>query len=276
MEKIIIARSNMPEGSPTEYLGAEISMGELSLDKINEFKKLLNSDNLFEEMLGGYGVPYIGSSYLTDLMDIHELYHKNGLIYYEDLNDNGGDIYSYSTDNWVFISPEDENFEPNPDFKSPQNVKIKNEGFIVLSIRTLDLYFKARGEFTGEYKQIFDDTGIAKFGVQTGVDNFHSIMSEYGFCGFNLLHSAYINGMELFRDEDEEGEAENIYYSSHLIFHNGKLLAWLASNNHSHTFPFDYVNAEISCISPYLKENDPEKYKTSVKKILEKLKEVIK
>ena len=91
-----------------------------------------------------------------------EVYHKNGLIYYEDLSDNGGDIYSYSTDNWAFVPPENENWEPNPDFKSPQKVEIEEEGLMVISIRTMDLYFKAKGEFSEEHKIIFDDTDPRK------------------------------------------------------------------------------------------------------------------
>jgi len=270
-EKIIVARNCEPEGSPSEYLGAEVSMGLLTVEKITELKSMLQNDKLFEEMAGNWDETYIGSTYLTDLMDVNGIYHKNGLIYYEDLSDNGGDIYSYSTDNWAFIPPENENWEPNPDFKSPQKVEIEEEGLMVISIRTMDLYFKAKGEFSEEHKIIFDNTEVAKFKVQTGIDNFHSMMTSSNFCGFNLLHSAYVNGEELIRDEDAEGEADNIYYSSHLILKKGKVIAWLASNNNSHTFPFDYNDTEIPCISPHLKECDPEAYQAAVKSLLDKL-----
>ena len=140
-EKIIVARNCEPEGSPSEYLGSEVSIGLLTAEKITELKSMLQNDKLFEEMVGKWDETYIGSTYLTDLMDVNEVYHKNGLIYYEDLSDNGGDIYSYSTDNWAFIPPENENWEPNPDFKSPQKVEIEEEGLMVISIRTMDLYF---------------------------------------------------------------------------------------------------------------------------------------
>ena len=45
----------------------------------------------------------------------------------------------------------------------------------------------------------------------------------------------------------------------------------IASNNNSHTFPFDYNDTEIPCISPHLKECDPEAYQVAVK-ILIKIK----
>ena len=268
-EKIIVARNCEPEGSPSEYLGAEVSIGMLTVEKITELKSMLQNDKLFEEMAGKWDETYIGSTYLTSLMDVNEIYHKNGLIYYEDLSDNGGDIYSYSTDNWAFVPPENEKWEPNPDFKSPQKVEIEEKGLIVISIRTMDLYFKAKGQFPKEHKIIFDDTGLPKFKVNTGVDNFHSVMTASDFCGFNLLHSVYVNGKELIRDEDAEGEADNIYYASHLILKGGKVIAWLASNNNSHTFPFDYNDTEIHCISPHLKKNDPEAYEAAVKSFID-------
>ena len=270
-EKIIVARNSEPEGSPSEYLGAEISIGLLSSEKITELKSLFENEKIFKEMAGKWDETYIGSTYLTDLMDINELYHKNGLIYYEDLSDNGGDIYSHSTDNWAFVPSENENWEPNPDFKSPQKIEMETEGLIVISIRTMDLYFKAKGVFSDEHKIIFDNTELAKFKVQTGIDNFHSIMAASDFCGFNLLHSSYVNGEELIRDEDDEAEGGNIYYSSHLIIKDRKVIAWLASNNNSHTFPFDYVDSKIPCISPFLNENDTEAYEAAVKSLLDKL-----
>jgi len=268
-EKIIVARNNEPSGSPSEYLGAEISIGLLSSDKITELKSLFKKDKLFEEMAGMWDETYIGSTFLTDLMDVNEVYHRNGLIYYEDISDNGGDIYSYSTANWAFVPAENENWEPNPDYKSPQKIEIESDELIVISVRTMDLYFKAKGEFSDEHKTIFDNADEAKYKVQTGIDNFHSMMRSLNFSGFNLLHSAYINGEELIRDEDTEGETDNIFYSSHLILKDKKLIAWLASNNNCHTFPFDYNDAEIPCISPYLKESEPENYEAAVKSFLD-------
>ena len=39
---------------------------------------LQENDKLFEEMAGKWDETYIGSTYLTDLMDVNEIYHKNG------------------------------------------------------------------------------------------------------------------------------------------------------------------------------------------------------
>ena len=272
-EKIFIARNSEPEGSPSEYLGAEVSIGKLSSEMIDELKLLLENDNLFEEMAGNFGQTYIGSSYLIDLMDINEEFHKNGLIYYEDIEESG-DTYSYSTKNWAFVLPEDENFEPNPDFKPAKKIELSSNGFEVISVRTMDLYFKAKGKLVKEIKTDFDHvdyTNEPKFKIQTGIANFHSVMYSCGFCGFNLLHSVYVNGNELIRDEDAEEEAGNLYYSSHLLFKDGSLIGWLASNNYSHSFPFDYIESEIPCISPYLKDNDSEVYQSAIKDLIDKI-----
>ena len=127
-------------------------------------------------------------------------------------------------------------------------------------------------------KSIFDESGVAKFKVQASVDSFHSLMYESaplssdGFCGFKVLHSAFVNGEPMTRDEDAEEEAGNIYYSSRLIFKEGKVIAWLATNNNSHTFPFDYNDTEIPCISPNFKESDPEAYEAAVKSLIDILK----
>jgi len=274
-EKIIVARNSKPVGSPSEYLGAEVSIGLLTIEKIRELKSMLQNDKLFEEMGGMWGESYIGSNFLIDLMDANDIYHRNGLIYYEDVYDPDEvhDIYSYSTDNWAFVPPENENFDPNPDFKAPAKIELTSDELVVISIRTMDLYFKAYGEFSTKNKKIIDDTGVAKFEVQTGIDNFHYLMDDgtSEFCGFYLLHSAYVNGEELIREEDAEGEEGNIYYSSHLIFKAGKVIAWLSSNNNSHHFPFDYVNTEIPCISPNLKDSDLDTYEVAVRSLLDKL-----
>ena len=43
-EKIIVARNCEPEGSPSEYLGAEVSIGLLTVEKITELKLLLQNE----------------------------------------------------------------------------------------------------------------------------------------------------------------------------------------------------------------------------------------
>ena len=54
------------------------------------------------------------------------------------------------------VPPENENWEPNPDFKAPTKIELASDGLVVISIRTMDLYFKAKGEFSEEHKIIFE------------------------------------------------------------------------------------------------------------------------
>ena len=46
-EKIVVARNCEPEGSPSEYLGAEVSMGLLTAERITKLKSMLQNDKLF-------------------------------------------------------------------------------------------------------------------------------------------------------------------------------------------------------------------------------------
>ena len=59
-EKIIVARNCEPEGSPSDYLGAEVSIGLFSQPKISELKSLLRNNKLFEKMTGMWDQSYIG------------------------------------------------------------------------------------------------------------------------------------------------------------------------------------------------------------------------
>ena len=264
-EKIIVARNSYPEGSPSEYLGAEVSIGLLTAERITELKSMLQNDKLFEEMAGKWDETYIGSTYLTDLMDVNEVYHKNGLIYYEDLSETHDNeiIGPTSTDNWVFA--EDWGWDEVP-YREPGYIEIPQEDFVILNLRTQDFYFKANGEFPIDKKISDTDLGIEdKFIVQPGLDVFS--LGDYGFPYFNILHSVFVNDIKLNSDESYE---DSIYYSSHLIFKDGKVIAWLATNNNDHFFPFDWqVESEIPCISPHLKESDPEVYEAAVKSLIE-------
>ena len=58
-ENIIVARNSYPEGSPSEYLGAEVSIGLLTVEKITELKSMLENDKIFEEMAGKWDETYI-------------------------------------------------------------------------------------------------------------------------------------------------------------------------------------------------------------------------
>jgi len=271
-EEIIVAYNSRPEGSPTEYLGAEISIGYLPVEKINQLKSQLESNTLFEEMQGFWGDNFEGSSLLQDFMDIHDIYHKNGLIYYEDICE-CTDTNEYSTANWYRIS--DEYFDTNtdswvkdPHYCDPAMMQIPEDGIIVLSLRTMDLYFKAKGVLPSTLKNDRNIEGSSAFKAGLGIDSFHGLFADFDFSGFNLLHSASVGGIELVRDEDSEAEAGNIYYSTHFIFKSGVLIGWLATNNEEHGFPFNYTETDLPCISPNLHISDPDYYKIGVQNLM--------
>jgi hypothetical protein len=146
-EEISVAYNSQPEGSPTEYLGAEISIGYLPAEKINQLKSQLDSNTLFEEMQGLWGGKFEGSPLLQDFMDIHDIYHKNGLVYFEDICE-CNDTNEYSTANWYRLSDEyfdnaTDTWVTDPDFKGSEMVQIPEDGIIILSFRAMDLYFRA-------------------------------------------------------------------------------------------------------------------------------------
>ena len=274
-EEIRVAYNSQPEGSPTEYLGAEISIGYLPAEKIDQLKSQLESNTLFEEMQGFLGGKFEGSPLLQDFMDINDIYHKNGLIYYEDVFE-CTDTNEYSTANWYRLSDEyfdnaTDTWVKDPDYNDSAMVRIQEDGIIVLSLRTMDLYFKAIGVLPETLKTDRNIEGISAFKVMLGIDSFHSLFADFDFSGFNLLHSASVGGIELVRDEDSEAEAGNIYYSTHFIFKSGVLIGWLATNNEEHGFPFNYTETDLPCISPYLHISDPDNYKIGIRNLIETL-----
>ena len=74
----------------------------------------------------------------------------------------------------------------------------------------------------------------------------------------------------LFDFEKEERSGE-IFYTTHLLLQDGIIVAWLATNNNPHFFPFGDAGEEwfssLPCISPYLKQNDPEAYEAAVENL---------
>ena len=102
-------------------------------------------------------------------MDINEEFHKNGLIYYEDIEESG-DTYSYSTKTGLLFSQKMKIL----DFKPAKKIELSSNGFEVISVRTMDLYFKAKGELVKEIKTDFDHvdyTNEPKFKIQTGINS---------------------------------------------------------------------------------------------------------
>ena len=75
-EKIIVARNydSSSEGG-LENHGVEVSIGLLTSDKLEQLKLLLQNDGLFEERTYRLN-NYLGSDFLSDLLDINEYYHK--------------------------------------------------------------------------------------------------------------------------------------------------------------------------------------------------------
>lgn len=271
-EEIRVAYNSQPEGSPTEYLGAEISIGYLPTDKINQLKSQLESNTLFEEMQGFWGNKFEGSSLLQDFMDIHDIYHKNGLIFYEDICE-CTDTNDYSTANWYRISDEyfdstTDSWVKDPHYCDPAMMQIPGDGIIVLSLRTMDLYFKAIGVLPITLKNDQNIEGSSAFKVGLGIVSFHNLFADFDFSGFNLLHAASVDDIELVRDEDSEAESGNIYYSTHFIFKCGVLIGWLSTNNEAHSFPFNYTETDLPCISPYLHISDPDKYKIGIQNLI--------
>ncbi len=292
-ENIIVALHSQPPSSPSEYLGAEVTMGTLTEENISDLIQLITNDNLFENLSTDEEDPHLWSQFLCDWLGIDNLYHRSGLIYYDNLKDEASDKYSHSTDNWVF-GVDDYNLSSYYDWglcvilKSPiwnSVLKIYSKGIVKLSFEIKDLYFFAEGDFTEDHKGIcyvsnlsendtkskFTYTEQFGFNIRKGIDSFHPLMNNLGFCGFNLLHSVYVHGRELTRVREFE-ENNQIHGDAHLLFKNGKLIAWLSNNNHfEHIFPFCNSVVDIPCISPYLKLNHPEEYEAAVINLIDKL-----
>jgi hypothetical protein len=249
-EKVIIALSNEPEGAICQYLGAEVSVGKLSIEKQSHLKQALQSGDFFIEMSGNFGSTYMGSDFLNELMDLNDIYHKNGILCYEDTGGTN-DPKSLSTNNWAEDSP----------VSSFNNIQIPKEGVIVLNLRLEDCYFVANGEFNIDYKiDLWDNSLKAKrkqFPVGLHLDSvsFYDYLGTNNSLCFSLMHAASINGELLTRDEVQE-EMEgggNYYYTSHFIFKDGKFIGWLTSNNHEKSFPFhDEYDGLPESINPNL------------------------
>jgi len=290
-EKIIVARNYDGSSETVECQGVEVSIGCFTSDKSGHLKSLLQNDNLFEERTYN-GNTHKGSDFLTDLMDVNENYHKNGMITYESEIDN--DIEDFSTDNWCFGDYDDRNdkatkvvFDWEDDSTSVNPIlKIPKEGFTIVSVRSESLYFYAEGALPDDRKKIIPNiSDIPKFKVQPGID---TIWLGSGFGDFNILHSVFVDDEELGRNFEKEEGGGKLYYSTHLLLKDGIVAAWLATNNNPHFFPFGDYDSELSewmkehfpelekkkearlrCISPYLKKNDPEAYEAAVTRLLQ-------
>lgn len=96
LEEIIVARSCEPFDSHSKYLGLEASVGTLEGSTFAEDLKriALIEDILWQkEKTGGVEILYDGSEgeaeemyvsrFLDDLFKYNDIYHKDGLLFYE-------------------------------------------------------------------------------------------------------------------------------------------------------------------------------------------------
>ena len=263
-EKVVVAMSNDPGSSSVcKNLGAEISIGRIPFEKQTELKQALQSGSFFTERTYK-GNTYMGSDFLNDLMDINDIYHKKGILFYEKEMMDTKDPESLSTDNWASKGSEAYSYYGTPSISTLNKVEIPKEGVVVCNLRLEDGYFVANGEFNIDDKIDFWDNSLKakrkKFPVGLHFDfvdwNEYKV-SNNGFW-FELLHSASINGELLTKDELQEEMAggSNIYYTSHFIFKDGEFIGWLTSNNLEKSFPFHEEDGLPQSISPNLTKSE--------------------
>ena len=270
-EEIIVARNyDSSSDGGIQHHGVEVSIGRLTGDKSELLKSLLQNESLFEERTFNFNT-YQGSDFLTELMNVNENYHKQGMITYEsELYDDPEEL---STDNWN-INDDEANDKATKvvfDWKADEQwdwgniLKIPKEGLSIVSVRSESLYFYAEGGFPIDKKSINEDySDDLRFYVQPGID---TIWFGSDFGDFNILHSVFFDGEELVRNFEKEERSGEIFYSTHLLLKDGIIVAWLATNNNPHLFPFDGQVTDIPCISPYLKQNEPEAYEAAVENL---------
>ena len=194
LEEVIVARSCEPEDSHSKYLGVEVSIGTLEGSAFAEDLKriALNEDNLWQKEKTGFiellsdgsegeGEEMYVSRFLDDLFNYNDIYHNNGLVFFEEIltdeieiNINSSvDREKRSTENFIFSTDintgfgegenylgsyeggqllfdnkriKDNNIKEYYDYdKVFNNVKIPEKGNYILNIKFQDCYFTASG-----------------------------------------------------------------------------------------------------------------------------------
>lgn len=286
----MFALNNEPLPSPSRWLGAEVAIGKLTKSHINRLRSDLDKEQLFTKATNFWGEDIFKSDHLRDLMDVSDKYHQNGLLFFEDIDDECQDSEEYSTDNWVMTNCED------PSYRSPNVVEFDGEDIqpllantvafesgdvIVVSIWLQDLYFQATGYVEADQKVELDElhrfhprggcSEGSRFHVSTRVDDFHFLMDGLGFGGFSLLTSAFVGDTELERGDTDEYMEGAMYDTSHLLIRDGEVIGWLASNNGEFMFPFADLDNDVTCICPKLMQEDSAMFDRAVQDLVTKL-----
>jgi hypothetical protein len=275
-EKIVFALNSEPLPSPSRWLGAEVAIGMLTKSHINRLRSDLDKEQLFTKTTNFWGEDIFKSDHLRDLMDVSDKYHQNGLLFFEDIDDECEDSNEYSTDNWVMTNSED------PSYRSPNIVEFDGAGdVIVVSIRLMDLYFQATGYVEADQKvELGEEIGFhprggcsegSRFHVSIGVDDFFYLMEELGFGGFSLLTNAFVGDTELERGDTDEYMEGAMYDTNHLLIRDGEVIGWLASNNGEFMFPFADLDNDVTCICPKLMQEDSAMFDWAVQDLVTKL-----
>jgi len=178
LEEVIIGRSCEPHNSPSKYLGLEMSIGTLKDNSFaDELEKLALKENRLwkkQKIFSGFRIDegceedetYV-SSFLEKAFKYNDIYHKDGLLFYESITTDEIEINlntsvdrdNYSTDNFIFSTDIDygdvlidgkelSEKEVNDYFDYNQiynNITIPKKGNYIVNIKFQDVYFRACG-----------------------------------------------------------------------------------------------------------------------------------
>ena len=180
LEEVIIGRSCEPHNSPSKYLGLEVSIGTLKDNSFaDELEKLALKENRLwqkQKIFSGFRIDegceedetYV-SSFLEKAFKYNDIYHKDGLLFYESITtdeieinlNTSVDRNNYSTDNFIFSTDIDyggvlidgkelsekevKDYFFNDLDQIYNNVTIPEKGNYILNIKFQDVYFRACG-----------------------------------------------------------------------------------------------------------------------------------
>jgi len=274
LEEVIIGRSCEPHNSPSKYLGLEVSIGTLKDNSFaDELEKLaLKENRLWEKqkIFSGFRIDegceedetYV-SSFLEKAFKYNDIYHKDGLLFYESITTDEIEINlntsvdrdNYSTDNFIFSTDIDygdvlidgkelSEKEYNDYFDYNQvynNINIPKKGNYIINIKFQDVYFRACGMLEKSKKRFnklhseYPEKTTPKYEENkfliTPYSDFFVIESkeENFLLPFSILHTVRSGDEELLRQKDREQNLE--YYSIHIILQDSKIIGGLTNKN---------------------------------------------